>query len=110
MTEKGRCQKWILGLVVFHQHLGILRGGGGVFTPSLFFFFKDSKICGGAVGALWILGKVSELGVRAFHKIHNTAALLAQIRIPQSNESFVVGRGDIDLCDVISQQRNLICP
>ena len=62
------------------------------------------------MGALWILGKVSELGVRAFHKIHNTAALLAQIRIPQSNESFVVGRGDIDLCDVISQQRNLICP
>ena len=39
---------------------------------------NDSKICGGAVVALRLLGKVSDLGDRAFHKRRNTAALLAQ--------------------------------
>ena len=39
---------------------------------------NDSKICGGAVGALAFLGKVSELGVRAFVIRRNTAALLTQ--------------------------------
>ncbi|ETD25717.1 hypothetical protein [Helicobacter canis] len=34
--------------------------------------------CGGAVVALRLLGKVSDLGDRAFHKRRNTAALLAQ--------------------------------
>ncbi|WP_304208559.1 hypothetical protein [Helicobacter canis] len=41
-------------------------------------FQKDSKHCGGAVVALRFLGKVSELGVRAFHKNRNTAALRTQ--------------------------------
>ena len=39
---------------------------------------NDSKNCGGAVGALQKLGKVSDLSVRAFHKNANTAALLTQ--------------------------------
>ncbi|MDL0081251.1 hypothetical protein NYG90_00905 [Helicobacter sp. XJK30-2] len=38
----------------------------------------DSKNCGGAVGALRFLGKVSDLSGRAFHKNRNTAALLTQ--------------------------------
>ena len=38
----------------------------------------DSKICGGAVGALRFLGKVSDLSGRAFHKNRNTAALPTQ--------------------------------
>ena len=41
----------------------------------------DSRNCGGAVVALRFLGKVSELGVRAFHKNRNTAALPTQRRI-----------------------------
>ncbi|MBR2494945.1 hypothetical protein [Helicobacter sp.] len=39
---------------------------------------NDSKNCGGAVGALRLMVKVSELGVRAFPKNANTAALLTQ--------------------------------
>ena len=34
---------------------------------------NDSKICGGAVVALRLLGKVSDLGDRAFHKTRDTA-------------------------------------
>ena len=34
---------------------------------------NDSKDCGGAVGALQTLGKVSDLGGRAFHKTRDTA-------------------------------------
>ena len=39
---------------------------------------NDSKNCGGAVGALQKLGKVSDLSGRAFHNFCNTAALLTQ--------------------------------
>lgn len=42
------------------------------------FFQQDSRSCGGAVVALQTLGKVSDLVDRAFHKVCNTAALLAQ--------------------------------
>ncbi|STO96220.1 hypothetical protein [Helicobacter canis] len=45
------------------------------------FFQQDSRSCGGAVGALQTLGKVSDLGDRAFHKVCNTAALPTQDRI-----------------------------
>ncbi len=41
----------------------------------------DSSICGVAVVALQVLGKVSGLGVRAFHKSCNTATLHTQRRI-----------------------------
>ena len=45
------------------------------------FFQQDSRSCGGAVGALQTLGKVSDLVGRAFHKVCNTAALPTQDRI-----------------------------
>ncbi|WP_299326463.1 hypothetical protein [uncultured Helicobacter sp.] len=49
-----------------------------IFTQATQPAHHDSKNCGGAVGALRFLGKVSELGVRAFHKNRNTAALPTQ--------------------------------
>ncbi|STO97585.1 hypothetical protein [Helicobacter canis] len=49
-----------------------------IFTQATQPAHHDSRICGGAVGALRFLGKVSELGVRAFHKNRNTAALPTQ--------------------------------
>ncbi len=52
------------------------------------FFQQDSRSCGGAVGALQTLGKVSDLGGRAFHKVCNTAALLTQDRIPIAKSGF----------------------
>ena len=49
-----------------------------IFTQTAQPAHHDSKNCGGAVGALRFLGKVSELGVRAFHKNRNTATLPTQ--------------------------------
>ncbi|WP_258552159.1 hypothetical protein [Helicobacter canis] len=39
---------------------------------------NDSKNCSGAVGALRVMVKVSDLGDRAFAITRNTAALLTQ--------------------------------
>ena len=49
----------------------------GVFTKPVL-LSHDSKGCGGAVVALRLMVKVSELSVRAFAISRNTAALLTQ--------------------------------
>ena len=55
-------------------------GGGGskAHDDSGLFFQQDSRSCGGAVVALRIMVKVSDLGDRAFAIMRNTAALLTQ--------------------------------
>ena len=54
------------------------KADSSLFTQAAQPAHHDSKNCGGAVGALRFLGKVSELGVRAFHKNRNTATLPTQ--------------------------------